>query len=670
MPLLSHDEPGPVRRFARLIVTVDLSAVGLAIIAAVCWFFVPPIDHSAAFDAQFTIDPRFFYPEQPAKNLAFEAGCLAAPVLVILSFFASRRITDSLSVSGLRWLIATGLTVHLLFWAACLKQIVYCPNPPLWIPPLWLFIPVAFPPDVPGWEWSVSLVAAGTLPLFFVNRAPSRRVRNGVMIPVLLLWLLLAPARFYAPAEITDQTNFTYHLNAVLDALSQATNGHHLLVDFPHIYGGYIELLAPFVRLFPRAIGVPLLVLAIPSVLSVLFLLLTARLLIRSPSVLLMSCLGLLSFAYLVSLPDPYYGYVTVRSFMPALGLFLATLYFKHPGAGRYLLASGVAALAPIWNLDTGLVLWGGWLVTLSAAELAARRWRELTRHLVTQATLFLAAWAAFFLYLRLTSHAWPDLHLLFYFQTLVVQAGYFCVPLLVPNVWMSLVLLYLVGLAVALIAHGRGPVRWETRMILMISLVGVGTLSYYMGRSAESNLISVCSPGVLLLGLLYSEISAPPAIRRWYLAPWLAMVLWWIFLLFMHLPVLLARGPQFVRDWRDPSVTPFKARAALVSRWVQPREKSVYFLSSQSGFYYYLSETVRPLRIPGTIELLRTRDMDVLLAAIRERRIAKLVVEQNFYDVGMYRSDVYQALKVAVAQNYQSVETSPSQRLTLYVPR
>jgi len=81
---------------------------------------------------------------------------------------------------------------------------------------------------------------------------------------------LLAPTRFYAPSEITDQLHFTYHLNSVLDALSQATNGHHLLVDFPHIYGGYIEMLAPLIGLFPRAIGVPLLALAVPSVLSVL----------------------------------------------------------------------------------------------------------------------------------------------------------------------------------------------------------------------------------------------------------------------------------------------------------------------------------------------------------------------------------------------------------------
>ena len=78
--------------------------------------------------------------------------------------------------------------------------------------------------------------------------------------------------------------------------------------------------------------------------------------------------------------------------------------------------------------------------------------------------------------------------------------------------------------------------------------------------------------------------------------------------------------------------------------RGCEPGEDDVYFLSGHSGFYYYLTDSVRPLRVPGNVELLRMRDMDAVLAAIRGRRIPKLVVDANFFAMDMYRPEVYAA--------------------------
>jgi hypothetical protein len=676
MSSLSRDELGPLRRLAGLILTVFFAVLGFVIVAAACALLVPPIIRTAAFDARFTILPGFFYTGQPAKTAAFEVGCLAAPFLLFLSFRAAQYLIGPLSRTPLRRIIGTGLALHFILFGMCLGPIFYCPHPPLWITPRWLLIPLAFPPPVPTWEWIISFLAGGCLVLFFVTQPTDRRSRNQATILVLVLGFLLAPTRFYAPSEITDDLHFTYHLNSVLDALSQTTNGHHLLVDFPHIYGGYVEFLAVVLAPLPRTIASPLLVLAVPSVLAVLFLLLTARLVIRQPILLLLASLGLLSFSFLASPLDPNYGYTTARAVLPALGLFLVALYFRHPGPGRYLATSLFAAVAPIWNLDTGLVFWGGWLLTLVAVELAERQPARLARHVAIQIGLFLAAWILFFLHLRLSSGAWPDLHLLFYFQSMVVQSGYFCVPLLIPNAWISLVLLYLVGLAVALHAHLHRPITAETRMILLLSLLGIGTFSYYMGRSAETNLASVCAPGVLLLGVLGSKTHRQiarrqtPGIARWFLLPWAVMVLWWVILLFVQLPVLLARGPQLIRDWRETVPTRFESDAALVRQWIRPHESGVYFLSNHSGFYYYLTRTVRPLPIPGPVELFRSTDMNILLTAIQNRQISKLVVDSNFYRIEMYRPDIYQALAAAIAQNYRPQETSPSGHLTLCLPQ
>jgi hypothetical protein len=308
--------------------------------------------------------------------------------------------------------------------------------------------------------------------------------------------------------------------------------------------------------------------------------------------------------------------------------------------------------------------------------EMAARNPRGVARHLLVQTLSLAASWTAFFLYLRLASGQWPDAGLLFYFQKLVLGSGYFCLRLIFPDMWGFVLGIYVIGLAVAFCACVRGRTTWLTPVTLMISLLGIGIFGYFMGRSAESNLVDVAYPAVLLAGILCAEGEVLtrrgklPASASYFLLPSKLALFWWAFLLAAALPDLLATSGRVLRDWRSVEQTPLWANAAFITQRVRPHEEGVFFLSNDSGIYYYLSDTLRPLRIPGMIELLRARDMDVLIDAIRGRRIGKLFVEQNFYAIEMYRPDIYQEVRDAIAQNYQVSEVGPTGRLVLYTPR
>ncbi len=676
-----HDGPAPLNPGRRLlfvlVVTVGLTLLGIGAVAAFCRFTIAPIPHGPAFDAQFTVLDGFFYPGQRAKSAAYEACCLATPLLLALGLFLARRRAGMFSDKTIDRLTLTGIVLYLLLVMACAWPMIYCPNPPFWmIPPSRLLLPFDF--SHPFWTpaRALFLLVAGGLALFFLASPASRRNAHRAFVPLLAVWAVLVPARFYTPCEITDDLDYVYHLNSVLDSLSQSVNGHHLLVDFPHIYGGYGEMLAPIIRLFPREIETLIAALAVPNVLGMLFLLLTARLVIRRPALLFVCGLALLGAGYLSTSDDIFYGYVTARLFFPSAGLLAATLYFRRPGTFRYAAATGVAALASIWNLDTGLVLWASWLGTLLAMELAARKLYGGARQLLIQTLSLAGAWTAFFLHLRLASGQWPDVGLLFYFQKFVLGSGYFCLGLLFPDMWVFILSIYVMGLAAALCACVRGKTNWLTPVTLMTSLLGIGIFSYFMGRSAETNLIMVAYPAVLLSGILCAEgevltrLGKLPAGARYFLLPSKMALFWWAFLMTAALPDLLANSARVLREWRSVEQTPLRINAAFVTHRVRPHEKGVFFLSNHSGIYYYLSDTVRPLRIPGMIELLRARDMDVLVDAIRTRRIGKLFVEKNFYDIEMYRPDIYREVRDAIAQNYRVAEAAPTGLLVLYTPR
>jgi hypothetical protein len=659
-------------RLALVLWTTVLTACGLAIIGEVCRLVVPPIRHNAAFVASHAVLDGFFYPGQPAKNAAFQACVITAPVFVLLFALLGKRVIFPLKAAALRGWVRMGLAAQLLFFAACIRPIFYDPNPPLWLVPRWLLVPLPFPPPGPAWAWVVCVLLAAALGLAVVAGFFQRRHVLGI---VLVLALACAPVEFYAPAQVrAGDTNFSYHLNAMLDALSQSVNGHHLLIDFPHIYGGYGEMLAPLLQLFPRAMAVPLIALAILTLLSVGFWLLAAARLVRHPAVLALTAFGLLGVSYLSAIP-PDYCYSTPRTLFPSLGLVLAIGYFRRPGAGRYALISILAAVASIWNLDTGLVLWLAWTLTLLAGDAARRAWKSAALHLLVQAALLAGAWLAFFLYLRAVSQQWPDLRLLLYFQSMVVGSGYFCVPLIAPSAWCLVVLLFITGLAVAGLAHLRRRLPWKGRVVLLLALMGIGMFSYYLGRSAESNLISVSPPAILLAGMMGSEMLARvrrgllPPITRWFFLPWAVMIFWWAFLFFVQLPSIAQRERHLLRDACRVRPTPVQENAAFAQGHTTPGENDVYFLSGNSGFYYYLTKTTRPLRIPGNVELLQMRDMQALIDALQAQRLPKLFVERNFWTMDMYRGDVYAAITDAIAVHYQPAAVSPG-GLTLYVPK
>lgn len=681
-PNLSHHDPFDGLERGRhllfvLMVTVGLTLLGLAAIAAVCQYVVPPIPQGPAFDRQVTVQNGFFYFGQPAKTSAYNAGCLATPFLLGLGMMWGCRWVRNLSDKTVERLTWTGAVLYLLLVMGCAWPMIYCPNPPLrMVPPSWLLLPFNFSHPLFSPARVLFFLLAGALELFFVASQASNRNVNWAIGLLLMIWLALIPSRFYLPSEINDETRFTYHLNSVLDSLSQSVNGHHLLVDFPHIYGGYGEMLALIIRVFPREIGTLIAALAVPNILAMLSLLLTARLVIGSPALLFPCGLALLGVGYMCSSYDIAYGYLTARFFSPPVGLLAATLYFHRPGAFRYAMATGLAAVATVWNLDTGLVLWASWLGTLVAMQLVARNLAEVMRHLFLQTLSLVAAWSVFFIYLRLASGQWPDVRLLFYFPKFVFGAGYFCLPMIWPDMWIFVLSIYVIGLAAVFCACWRGKTTWLTPVTLMTSMLGIGIFSYFMGRSAESNLVGVSYPAVLLACILCGEVEARtrqgelPASARFFILPSKVALFWWGFLLVAALPDLLAASARVARNWRSTEQTPLRANAAFVVQRVQPHEEGVFFLSDHSGIYYYLSDTVRSIKMPGMIELMQSRDMDLMVDAIRTRRINKLFVEQNFYSIEMYRPDIYQEVREAIDQNYRVAEVGPTGKLVLYTPR
>jgi hypothetical protein len=668
-------EPG-WRLLLLLGMTSVLFVLGTAAVATAAWLSVPPRVFTEAFYAQYCVPGVFFYAGQPAKNAAYLVTCAAVPLLLPAAYFAARSIVSRIPASRLPFYLRPLVIVFLVFFAWCVSALGFTKVPALegmtpdWLSYKWFFI------TQPFLTVTRFVCIAGALGLgcFFFGRPSTASNRNGAAACLVGIYLLLLPFDFYAPSEINEGWLFDNHFNPLVYALGQVIDGHHFLVDFPHMYGGYVEFLAPILALAPHRPETIVLAFGFLKAASLLALIFTARLLIGSTFHLVLTGCSLMG-TLCIQVSDNYYQTTAVRIFFPAIGLCAAVLYLRSSRREFYVLTSLLAAAASVWNLDTGLVLWLSWTLTLIARDWSEGRVRRLPANLLAQAILLVTAWTAFWIHLRISTGRWPAAATLFAFQGVYAGSGFLCVRLLVPDAWLIVLAIYAVALATATVFYLRRKPSWKIHALLLMALMGIGLFAYFLGRSCDSNLVGISWPIPFILGLLLSEarsLMASGQLPRAALAvalPALLVQLWWALLFALAIPNMVEQSVARFETWQLPSTTThFTQNAAFVQSQTHRHER-LLILSNQGGFYHYLSDTVDATGLPSTDEWLFTAQVDALLASLNARQIPKLIIDQDFFDVEIYNHDIYPRIHRAVAQNYRLAITSPTGDLKLYVP-
>jgi len=654
-----------------MVMTVGIALAGLAAEIAVVWSAGIKAVPAEEILAKFSYNPGNFYPLQGRTRLAFEIACLTLPAWIALGYLLAGRAARAWKESSLRSAVVFGLANFLFFFSWCLapafRPSLAEPAGPAWILSSFLKTRIVFGP-IGFLVFNVFLI------LFFLFRQWHKQRRNRMIAWGLLLgiWIVTIPLRFYMPSDLSDAGPITFHLNVLLHALAQVSNGRHWLVDFPHMYGGYIEFLGPVLSWLPRRIESILWILAPFCIGATLFLLGSARLLINRPAVLLLTGLTLFHMEAF-SWGDPYYNYNAVRRFFPALGLFLALLYFRKPGILKYTSASLAAAVATIWNLDTGLVLWGSWTVATTASDLFDRRWRAAARALAIQLGTVVALWLLFFLYLRIIGGKAPQWRQLFVFQDLNLHYGFFGSPLRAPDFWCVFALVQVAGLALALILKARGSSSWRVPALLMVSLMGIGLSSYYFGRAMAPNLMGSGYITILLLGFLLDQgirlmaAGKLPRIAWGYLLPAMIILAWGALNFSFAMRKIPSRDGAAFLAWRSGNC-PISEEVRFVVAHTSPGEPTLIF-SHHSGFYHYLSQTPSPVDAGGPLEWARSQDIDAIVGALNRHAAVKLLIDKNFDMFHFYRPEIDARIEQAVANSYHAVAASASGKLTLYIP-
>ncbi len=358
-------------------------------------------------------------------------------------------------------------------------------------------------------EWFFIFVVA---PLGWVglwNSAPiARKTMNvlGVFASGVAILLPLSSQIWTAHTDSSIQ-----HTGALLFPIVQVSRGYDYFIDAWTTYGGgFAYLLSPvFSSIIRPTVFNYSLVLTALAGLSFLLLAIAWLRAIRSPSIAGFAFTASLIFTYIhgkIATIEPYYQVPPLRTLFPAFFFLLSGEYARNPGSRIVRsVTTAFCVLGFFWTPDAGL-----WVTATWAAALLFDFWGrriglkaavvELAWQLATLFAALVLIFGFFAMRFWIRQGQLPHFSLFFFNILAFGKFGNMGLPMVFPHLWGLFVIIYLAGLFWALLRARSGG--HDPLVVFINALFGILTLSYFLARSHDWNLIHFSWPVFFIVGL------------------------------------------------------------------------------------------------------------------------------------------------------------------------
>jgi len=460
------------------------------------------------------------------------------------------------------------------------------------------------------------------------------------------------------------------HFDCVYYSVTQLMVGKTPFVDVDSLYGGFAVFLEPFLRIIGYGVFPFMFLMSVLSVLSLLFLFLALRLIVRDRLLLVFGGLYLFFYVYVFqyfwngALPgkvmysqQAYLMRFPLRTLTVFAALFLMLLYFKRRSPSIYWTILSLVFLAPFWNLDTGVILPIVWILSVFVDEYLRRPSlgefvRTACRHLGVFVAFAIFVPLLFSLDLFLRSGHWPDYLRMSRFLRSHAVAGFFAVPMAERHLSLLVLLIFALGLSYVLYCLIKKRNEYSVRIVCVLSLFGFGLFPYFVNRSQMMNLfiVSFTAPMLVLfvLSRLRRGFQRDVRARRLTVAVAGYSALLGLFLCSLSFCVemtpdcLEASWTNFrlltvpndnytpipVERVQPHSVALECANIAFVRRLTDPGESVLFLSENVDALYHGTSKTRAVLDLPSTVEWSRHDEMARLIEFLEKNETTKVFVE------------------------------------------
>lgn len=334
----------------------------------------------------------------------------------------------------------------------------------------------------------------------------------GYLLSAAILAAIFAMNTFRWPYAYQNK----YDFNAVYFSMTQVFAGKPMLVDhFTNTYGLYPHFLMPIFKITGLSILTFSGVMALLATISFAFNFYVLRQFTRSNVILFLGFITVIFFPYfnfkLTTPFDSVFSFYAIRYIIPSTLTFLTVLYLNRPTRLFYFIITILMAFFILWNPEFGLVCYLSWVATNMYKDVYTTEgkiaWKQLAFYPVSAlAVACLVVYAYKFLILLIYGTA-PDLGAVF--STIIVfsRLGFGLLPMSLIHPWNIIVLILVSGMLYSMVHLYRKTITNRSIIIFLVSLIGIGYMVYFQGRSHNSNFAMSTGFALILLTLLGDEL-------------------------------------------------------------------------------------------------------------------------------------------------------------------
>lgn len=443
---------------------------------------------------------------------------------------------------------------------------------------------------------------------------------------------------------ISDHDAWTMHLQAVFYAVTQVIEGKTLLSDLPAQYGLYPELLRPVFLLIGLSVFKFTLILGILHLIALMLICITLSKIIKRKLLLFICAMSLFlttstTWYILLGATDPLYQFSPIRFIFPAISIFLFPLIAKNPTIKTVSLFSIASGIALIWNLDTGVPIYGSFICYLLSLLIFPSRLVtrfNASKLLALSIILPISIITVFITYLHLKSSSPLNLIDALKYQNIFYITGFGMLPIERGfSQWQVVCAIYIIGLTIPLYGWLKGYRNEKWDFVFFMSILGLGVFSYYEGRSHFMTLIFAAWPAYVISFIVVDHIltlidtKKLPIIFSLTTYP---IVLFGVCLsatFFRGIPTLYLRAEDYWNKilYSTNHQTEITKNIDFIKSQVKG-DKEAVILSPLQSIYYGEIGLASPLKGPGHIEILLQADENNLINQLTNNKYKHIFVQ------------------------------------------
>jgi len=514
---------------------------------------------------------------------------------------------------------------------------------------------------------------------------------NIISILVIITILLISIFSIYS---IQDNLDFSVHVSAYLYSIVQVYMGKALFVNLVNQYGLYPHILEPIFRVIGLSFFKLTLVLGLLLSSSFFLIYLFLRDIIKTR---IISVIGFMSVAWTnlfftkIMYPIPYFQNWPNRVLFPFILIYLTWVYFKGKNKKLiYYLSFVLYSVAILWNTDTGIPVYISWLLVLSYSELYGNikiGMKNILMHVIKGVLIFVSILFCYSLYIRFRYGDFPNFNMGMDYIRLFYDYGYYMIKMEIDRPWNLVILTYMIGIAISAQSLIIKSDTIKTRMIFLISILGVGIFPYYQGRSHDLNLLAICYPCIILVTIFTDDIfqiirskicqghenniskfkllgtNIPMIIAFMLLILFLSSSFFSIIYNFKSYYAYIENNIKAAVIKQPTKIT---EASEFIKKYTKPNEE-ILILSLGSEIYYMDSNTICPLDIPGPAELCLKSDFEKIEKYICNSNAKQIFVNKNFFSISVDKG-CKENIQKALNKYYRIDEISKQNVMHRYV--